>query len=295
MVGVLTPLVVLLVVVVWTTEDVDTTTIDGSSSTVVESGGPSPWVPATVALLALPVAGAAWWWAGRSVALHERVARAVEDRRQLVEDASHQLRTPIAVLLTNADVTLAAPDASVDQLREALQSSRETAAAMRGAVEDLLDEARDRRRLGPDGAGTDLVALAAHVAQAHADQAAAAGATIRRTGPGRLVVPFDESPLERAIDAIVDNAVRHSPAGGEVVLAIADGDAARFSVTDQGPGIDPAHHADVFHRYWTTGDSGSGLGLAIAAEAARDGFTITIDSPLGPDGGTTVTLTFPPR
>lgn len=291
MVGVLAPLLVLLAVVLWTTEDVDTTSVDGSgSATVVSSDGPSPWVPATVALLALPVAAAAWWWAGRSVTLHERAARVVEDRRQLVEDASHQLRTPIAVLLTNADVTLADPDATVGHLREALRSSRDTAAAMRTAVESLLDGARARI----DGPGTDLVTLVARVAAAHADQAAAAGVVVRRTGPGRMVVPVDESPLEQAIDAILDNAIRHSPDGAEVVLAVS---ATQLTVTDQGPGIDPRHHTNAFSRYWTTSTSeGTGLGLAIATEAAKNhNFTLTIDSPLAPTGGTTLTLTFPVR
>jgi signal transduction histidine kinase len=297
MVGVLAPLLVLLVVVLWTTEDVDVTTIDGTAATTVERDAPSPWVPTTVALLALPVAAAAWWWAGREVVLHERAARAVDDRRRLVEDASHNLRTPIAVLLTNADVTLSDPDASVEQLRSAVQASRDTAASMHSAVEDLLDSARARRRFGDDGSGTDLVAIAADVASAHAEQADAAGVTIQRTGPGRLAVPLDEGPLARAVDAIVDNAVRHSPAGSEVVLAVAlasEGAAATLSVTDRGPGISRSHHADVFRRYWTNGSGGgNGIGLAMAAEAAQEGFTIDLDSPLGPDGGTTFTLTIP--
>lgn len=289
-ISVLTPLLVLLAVAAWTTEEVRTAA-DGT--TVVETGGLSAWIPLTVALLVIPAAAAAWWWAGKEAALQGRATRAVEDQRRLVEDASHQLRTPIAVLMANADVSLAEADPTVDDVRAALRASRDTAAAMQRVVEDLLTDARVRR-LEADSAGTDVIALAAQVCGAHASHAGARGVVVQRTGPGHLVAAVDPLALERALDALVDNAIRHSPPGAEVVVAITcDDEAIRISVTDHGPGIAPAHHDQVFRRYWTTDPARSGIGLAVVAEAGRGAFAIDLASPLDEHGGTTFELRLP--
>lgn len=290
-ISVLTPLLVLLAVAAWTTEEVRTAA-DGT--TVVETEGLSAWIPVTVALLVIPAAAAAWWWAGREVALQGRATRAVQDQRRLIEDASHQLRTPIAVLMANADVTLADANPTMDDVRAALQTSRDTGAAMQRVVEGLLTDARARRvEAGRDT--TDVVAIAARACGAHASQSDTKGVAVRRTGPGHLVAAVDPLALERAIDALVDNAIRHSPPGAEVVVAItSDDDAIRISVTDQGPGIVAAHHADVFRRYWTTDADRNGIGLAVVAEASRDAFIVDFTSPLGEHGGTTFELRLPP-
>ena len=77
-------------------------------------------------------------------------------------------------------------------------------------------------------------------------------------------------------------------------MAVAGDDhGATIRVTDQGPGIPPDQHARLFERYWTTDPSRTGIGLAVAAEAARELFTIDVDSPLGPSGGTRFTITAP--
>jgi len=241
----------------------------------------------------VPTAVAAWWWAGREVALHVQAARAVEDQRRLIEDTSHRLRTPLAVLLANVDVTLAEPSASDDELRDALRASRHAAASMHTVVEDLLAGARTRH-LETERRTVDLVAVTAGVCRAHADRAAGEGISIRRTGPGHLIARTDGRALERAIDAIVDNAVRHAPPHTEIHVAVAGDDhGATIRVTDQGPGIPPDQHARLFERYWTTDPTRTGIGLAVAAEAARDLFTIDVESPLGPSGGTRFTITAP--
>lgn len=292
-VGVVTPLLVLLAVAAWTSEE---TQVSSDGSSVTETSGVSPWIPITIAVLVVPTALAAWWWAGREVALQARAARAVDDERRLVEDVSHQLRTPIAVLLANADVTLADETASVGDLRAALQTSRETGASMQAVVEHLLVDAR-ARRLDADRPQTDLVAIVARVCQVHAERAAARGVAVRRTGPGRLPVAVDEAALSRALDALVDNAVRHAPDGSEVRVAVSGGPAgdgsATIAVTDAGPGIPAEHHADVFRRYWTTDPASSGIGLAIVAEAARDAFDVELTSPTSATGGTEITLRIP--
>jgi signal transduction histidine kinase len=291
-VGIVTPLLVLLAVAAWTTEEVRTFD-DGT--TITDTGSLSAWIPATVAVLVIPSAIAAWWWAGREVRDQARAMRAVEEQRRLIEDVSHRLRTPIAVLLTNADVTLAEPHASEADLRHALTASRTTAANMQGLVEDLLADARSRR-LESDRSSTNLAAIVAGVCRSHADSARAKQVTIRRTGPAHVAVAVDGGALERAVEAIVDNAVRHAPTGSDVRVGIATTDSSCvIEVVDDGPGIDPDHQALIFERYWTTDPGRNGIGLAIAAEAARDAFSIGVDSPLGPHGGTRLTLSIPHR
>jgi len=208
---------------------------------------------------------------------------------------SHQLRTPIAVLFANADVTLADETASPDDLRAALRASRDTGASMQAVVEHLLVDARTRS-LDADRPRTDLVAIAARVCRVHAERAAARNISIRRTGPGRLTATVDEPALARALDALLDNAVRHSPDGSEVWVSIAplsNRTGATIAVADDGPGIAPEHQNDVFLRYWTTEPGNSGIGLAIVAEAARNAFEVALTSPTSPTGGTAITLRIP--
>jgi len=292
-IGIVTPLLVLLAVAAWTSEEREVSS-DGTS--VSATGGVSPWIAITIAVLVIPAALVAWWWAGREVELQARAARAVDDERRLIEDVSHQLRTPIAVLLTNADVVLADDTASDDDLRAALRVSRDTGTSMQATVEQLLTDARGRR-LVADRPTTDLVAIVARVCQLHAERAAARRVAIRRTGPGRLTAAIDEAALTRAIDAIIDNAVRHAPDDSDVRVVLSSGtaDDARttISVSDTGPGIPIEHHDDVFRRYWTTDPASSGIGLAIVAEAARDAFDVELISPTSATGGTTVTLRIP--
>lgn len=291
-IGVVTPMLVLLAVAAWTTKDTEVGA-DGTSSTT--TSGLSTWIPLTIGVLVVPAAIIAWWWAGRAVELHARAAAAADAERRLIEDVSHQLRTPIAVLLANADVSLADASASSDELRAALVSSRRTGEAMQHVVEQLLAGARAHRLA--DRARTDLVPIVTEVCQMHAGRAAARDVTIRRNGPGRLTAAVDAFAIGRAVDAIVDNAVRHAPAGTDVRVVVAgdttgDHDAI-ISVTDAGPGIPAEHQASVFDRYWSSEPDHSGIGLAIVAEAARDAFHVELTSPTTPTGGTTVTIRIP--
>lgn len=290
-IGVVTPLLVLLAVATWTSEE---TSVSSDGRSVTETSGVSPWIPITIGMLVVPAAIVAWWWAGREISLQARAARAVADERRLVEDVSHQLRTPIAVLLTNADVSLADPHATTDDLRSALQASRDAGASMQSVVEQLLDGARSRR-LAADRPRTDLVEITARVCRLHTARAATKRIDIRRTGPGRLHAAVDAEAFTRALDALVDNAVRHSPEGGEVRVSVSSDSEthATVTVTDDGPGIPAEHHGDVFGRYWTTDPDSSGIGLAVVAEAARDAFDVTLTSPACATGGTSITLRLP--
>ena len=218
-------------------------------------------------------------------------------RRSLLADVSHELRTPLAVVQGNVE-------ALVDGVHPADP-------AHLGAI---LDETRvlarlvdDLRTLALSEAGTlllhreatDLGLLVADVARSFETVATASGSTISRVvaGPEGSKAPEDDLPvlevdpirIREVLSNLVANALRYTPAGGQVTIAIGLEDGGRWlrvQVRDQGPGLDPAVAASVFDRFAKSADSGgSGLGLAIARHLVEaHGGEIGLSSPTG--GGT---------
>lgn len=331
LVGVLVPLIVLLVV---SQAFDETQTVNDATQVTERTRGLSPWVPATAALLALPAAAAAWWWAGRAVGpiehitavadeiqatsldrriglidaprelqaladsfdrMLDRLAAASDVQRRLIEDTSHQLRTPLAVLATNADIALGDPDAGVDDLREAMHATKQTVDGLRVTVEDLLADARAEHHTTAR-TGNDLVALVHDARATYAEAAAARHVEIRIAGPEQLTAAIDGPPVARAIASLVDNAVRHAPDGTVVEVELGSKDNRAFvAVTDHGSGIPPEQHDRIFDRYWSGGatpDDGLGIGLAVVKQVGDAHEGIELASPLGPEGGTRATLWF---
>jgi signal transduction histidine kinase len=335
LVGVLVPLLVLLAVSA-VSEERQTESTDASAGLVTErTRGLSPWVPLTAAALAAPAALAAWWWAGRAVVplrqitevagsiqassldrrigltdapeevqaladsfdqMLDRLAASSQVQRRLVEDTSHQLRTPLAVLATNADVALADPDPTVHDLREALVATRDTVDRLRVVVDGLLATARADHQAATS---VDDIARIAHDAAAtYADLARRQGVVVRVSGPDRLPVAVDGPSVARAVADLVENAIRHSPPGGGVEVAVGEeegGGVVFLSVADEGSGIDPAQTEQIFERYWSGGDGregGLGIGLAVVKQVAEAHAGVTVESPLEDGRGTRFTLRF---
>ncbi|MBA3741986.1 MAG: sensor histidine kinase [Sporichthya sp.] len=130
----------------------------------------------------------------------------------------------------------------------------------------------------------------------HTGPAAARGVRLRRTGADRFPLPIDGAAVFRAVDALVDNAVRYSPAGADVVVDLgAEDGVATVSVTDRGPGIPAADQPRILERYWTTAEGHSGIGLALVAQVAAAHQGLRVESPLTPEGGTRMSLRFGTR
>lgn len=183
-------------------------------------------------------------------------------RRELIATVSHELRTPLTAqraLLENLVDGVSQSDAA---LRTALTQSER----LSSLVADLLDLSRvDAGAVPLDIADVDLEAL---IAQAVSEAEVAATRDIRFTVDLTAVqVSADPGRLSQVLANLLDNAVRHSPAGGTVTLTVAPVGADRWSleVSDQGDGISPEVASRVFDRFGT-GDraGGTGLGLAIA-------------------------------
>lgn len=188
-------------------------------------------------------------------------------RRELVANVSHELRTPLAGLtavLENLADGVAPPSP------EYLAAPLAQADRMGHLVEDLLDLARvdaGRAPLAPEPVAVAPL-LADAVAEPRGD-----GRAVHfdvRVEPEDLVVRADPARLHQLVANLLDNAARHSPAGGTVrVTAGRLGDSWRLEVGDDGPGVEPADRHRVFERFGTLGapapaGGGTGLGLAIA-------------------------------
>jgi two-component system, OmpR family, sensor kinase len=198
--------------------------------------------------------------------------RARDAEQRFVGDASHELRTPLTALRGNlAFVTKHGADPEV------LRDIERDAARLGDLLDDLLALAREDAAAPVHGEPVDLAELAR---DADADEVDA---------PEPAVVLGERPALERALGNLVRNARKHGR-GQVSVAAERDGDRARLSVADEGPGLTPQQAVHAFERFWRGPDPaapGSGLGLAIVRAIAErhkghvtvDGSRFTIDLP----------------
>ncbi|MGE0384062.1 MAG: ATP-binding protein [Gammaproteobacteria bacterium] len=215
--------------------------------------------------------------------LLERLARALELQRQFTADAAHELRTPLAAVRLQAQV-----------LERAQGTAERTAAAadLKSGVDraaHLVDGLLTLARLEPDAADAraaplDLASFVRDLAARYAPLAAAKGQVLQVAECADARIHAGEPALNALIGNLVDNAIRYTPEGGRIDVAMArENSSAVLSIVDSGPGI-PAHErARVFDRFYRlpgNGAPGSGLGLAIARRAADVlGATIVLEDP----------------
>ncbi|MFN2617858.1 MAG: sensor histidine kinase [Thermoleophilaceae bacterium] len=199
----------------------------------------------------------------------DRLSRGVEEKRQLVADASHELRTPLATMQSELDVALGY-DELQPEAAAVLQSAREEVQRMTRIVENLLTLARaDEGRLDLLSRPVELRPAAEEAVAGLSEIASTREVRLELEGDGE-VVQGDRDRLRQVLSNLVENAIKYSPAGTEVRVAIwHDGAEAGVTVTDQGMGIPAADLSHVFERFYRVdssrrrGDGGSGLGLAI--------------------------------
>lgn len=226
------------------------------------------------------------------------IERSILFMRRFMADAAHELRTPITVLRTRAEVALQQPREAANYV-SALQGVEAEARRLGGIVDSLLVLARadagegplERERLFLDDVAMDAVGTAQIVAnQKHV---------------GVTVEEFEEAPVDgdavlirQLIMILLDNAVKFTDAGGQVRVRISMRQGApTFIVEDSGIGIKTHELSRVFQRFFRgevarTRSDGAGLGLSIASWIAREhGAEISLTSE--PGKGTKVIVTFP--
>src|SRR5437773_1969306 len=214
---------------------------------------------------------------------------------QFSADLAHELRTPIANMLGEAQVALSR-DRSSAEYRETIESAIGECERLSGTVDNLLFVARadaarepvERKRFDARAAVEKIAAFYQTIAEDH-------HVAISCSGEGQISA--DPALFERAVGNLVDNALRFTPENGSIEIALADGPTDfEVAVSDNGSGIAPEHLPRVFDRFYraepSRGSDGAGLGLALVKSIVDlHGGTARIQSEI--DRGTTVSLTFP--
>jgi heavy metal sensor kinase len=228
-----------------------------------------------------------------------RLDQSFESMRRFVADASHELRTPIAIIRGEADVALTR-ERTPAEYQATLGIVLEEARRLSRLVDDLLNLARAdaghvKLRI-EEFYFNDLIAECCRSVQA---LAAARSIELECHAGEDVSFRGDEDLLRRLVINLLDNAIRYTPAGGRVSASlVAEGPRLRIAISDTGQGIAPEARPHIFDRFYRADksrsreDGGFGLGLAIAkwiAESHRG----TIDLASRPGAGTTFTITLP--
>jgi heavy metal sensor kinase len=238
---------------------------------------------------------------GRLEGAFARLMESIERERRFTADASHELRTPLTAIKANTSLALRGERAP-EQYREALQAVNTAADSMTRLVQDLLLLARsDSNQLALTCQGVDPRDLFRE----------AVAVTRRKKGHAPVLVDVaedvrtvygDQQHLQRLVNNLLENALRHTPADGRITLeARRQQDAVVLTVADTGEGIAPEHLAHLGERFFRADPSrarqhgGTGLGLAICRSIvdAHHG-AMTIDSTPGEGTCVTVVLTATP-
>ncbi len=215
----------------------------------------------------------------------DRLEKGFRAQRDFTADMAHELRTPLTVVRARVDSLDPGP------LREALRADLGN---MTRIVNQVLDIA-ELEALVVGDARADLLAVCADAVAFMAPVAVGQSKSIALVGVEHPVwVHGHAEALFRAVRNLVENAIRHAPAGGSIEVEVLDGGVVR--VLDDGPGVPDAERETIFRRFWRrdrTRPDSRGLGLAIVARVAEthDG-SVTVDN--RPTGGAVFTLKLRP-
>ncbi|MEO5832331.1 MAG: HAMP domain-containing sensor histidine kinase [Nakamurella sp.] len=247
-------------------------------------------------VIGIVIAGVVGWWAARDAV--RPLGRALQLQRQFVADAGHELRTPLTILHTRAQLLARRlpPDSPDRELAEQLLADSRV-------LGEIVDELLASAQLSQDPARSETFAAADLLDEVVASVsvlAADGGVGLTADGEADLVLTGSRVALRRALVALTDNALAHTPAGGAVRLrARTVGAEAVVTISDTGEGLDPADADRLLARFTRgVGDTPGigprrfGLGLSLVAEIAR-AHGGRLDLTGSPGQGAVATLTLP--
>ena len=204
----------------------------------------------------------------------ERLENSFQQMRQFTTDVSHELRTPITAVRGQLEVALMTAR-SEEELRDAIQAALEDAERLSNLVKAMLalshaesgQTVLRRERL-------DLAALAGDIAEQYRILADEAGINLVTGLPAGCEAAVDRTQFERLVSNLLSNALKHTPAGGEVRLTLKPlASAVELTVEDTGCGIPPQHLPHIFDRFYrvpgASSERGLGLGLSFVAWIVR--------------------------
>ncbi len=234
--------------------------------------------------------------AGRAL---QPIRAALRRQRDFVADAAHELRTPLAIMRGASELGLTA---GIGPEQEAsLEQVLAQNAHLTRLVEDLSTLARaDSGAVDVERAPVDLSRLVVETVEGVAVLAEDRGVRLAVEATGGVRVSGDAGRLRQVLLILLDNALKHTPAGGAVAVCVArEGGQARLQVRDSGPGIAPEDVLHVFDRFYRanrarTSGEGTGLGLAIGRwiAEAHGGHIVAANAP-APERGALFTVTLP--
>lgn len=241
---------------------------------VIDLGDLLPLILLLALVAVLFVALVAWWSTRKA---NEPLEQALEIQKAFVADASHELRTPLTTL--NSRIQLAQHrQAEGGDVTAALEDLRKDADAMNAVLSDLL-VAAEMSRVSQSQAPCDGGACCQEALRLCSPAAEQKGITLLLQETPDLWVLADQTAVVRALVALLDNAIRYSPKGGQVLLSLSappGSKTAEFRVSDQGPGISGPDPEPLFARFvrGNSPDPGNtrtgnvGLGLALVRDVA---------------------------
>lgn len=226
------------------------------------------------------------------------IKEALDSQKKFSADASHDLRTPLAIITTESEVTLQNKNASTEELRSTIESNLEETKKMSKLVHDLLLISRgDDQSTLHSFIETDLHTFIENIVVKLKPQAESKGLQVNICEYQKLLVTIDSDNFERAILNILQNAIKYTKVGSVTIKLKTDAQKAYVVIEDTGVGIDQKDLPHVFDRFYKaehsrSDSSSSGLGLPIAKLIIEEHKgNIQIDS--GVNKGTIVTIAIP--
>ncbi len=219
-------------------------------------------------------------------------------QRQFVADASHELKTPLTVVLANTSILLKHPDQSIASQSQWIESTQVEAESMQGLVNEMLELAQVESRANVHHEALDFSELVDIETLQFESVAFERGCRFEESIAQGINVNGDEQRLRKMASTLIENALKYVDDNGVVEVKLASsGGSAVLSIRNTGSTISPEDLPHIFDRFYrtdkarTSGEGGFGLGLAIAREIAREHEgDITCESNAS---GTTFTVTLP--
>ncbi len=231
-------------------------------------------------------------------AMLSRIESGFRSIEQFTADASHELRAPLALIMTAGEVTLR-KERPPEELAEVLRKVVREARHMSKLVENLLDLARgDARRRHTELTAVDLTGMLRDLCAELTPSAAAKGLALTADFPDHEIRVLGEATeLRRLFLILLDNAIKYSEGGSIRLTLSSEGAHVNVNVRDTGIGIEEAALPHVFDRFWradkarSRAEGGAGLGLSLASQIVqRHGGGISVESEIGRGSTFTVQL-----
>ena len=228
--------------------------------------------PATAATHAAPAAAAP--------ATDEHARQQIDTEKRFLNDATHQLRTPLAGIISQAELALQETDPQ--QLHQRIRKIHSAALRSVQLVRQMLSLARSEAQTPSNNPADryDIAQLAREVAREWIPKSLALHKDLGYEGLDAAIVCGNRFMMREAIHNLIDNALSYTPANGIITVSVKHGtpaagantpDAIVLEVADNGPGVPAEHLEHVFQRFWRADEQtthGSGLGLPLVARIA---------------------------